>query len=98
MFDKVKLKALKNILEKAYPGREYSVEKIWKFDIDFSKNQNYINGVNYSILSIMITADWIASGNLWREMINKIPDKKANAHHFDSGACEKAYKSAKGCL
>ena len=58
------------------------VEKIWKFDIDFSKNQNYINGVNYSILSIMITADWIASGNLWREMINKIPDKKECAKKF----------------
>ena len=38
MFDKVKLKVLKNILEKAYPRREYSVEKNWKFFISVQTN------------------------------------------------------------
>ena len=58
------------------------VEREWKFDRKFAANRNFVNGVNYSILSIMVTADWIASGQLWREMIDVIPDRKYCAKKF----------------
>ena len=58
------------------------VEKEYKFDRKFATNRNFVNGVNYSILSIMITADWIASGELWREMVDTIPDRKYCAKKF----------------
>lgn len=58
------------------------IEKIWTFDKKFSENQKYINGINYSILSIMITADWIASGKKWRELHSQILDKRECAKKF----------------
>lgn len=58
------------------------INNIWTFDREFSKNQNFVNGVNYSILSIMITADWIASGNKWRKLLEETPNKKECAKLF----------------
>lgn len=58
------------------------VEKDYQFDRKFAANTNFVNGVEYSILSIMITADWIASGNLWREMVDLIPDRRYCAKKF----------------
>ena len=58
------------------------VEKEYQFDRKFAANSNFVNGVNYSILSILITSDWIASGNLWREMVDTIPDRKYCAKKF----------------
>ena len=58
------------------------VEQHYKFDRTFAANRNFVNGVNYSILSIMVTSDWIASGQLWREMVDTIPDRKYCAKKF----------------
>ena len=59
-----------------------TISEIWSFDKTFSSNTNFINGVNYSILSIMVTADWIASGSKWRELIISYPDKAECAKKF----------------
>lgn len=58
------------------------VNEIWTFDKKFSENTEFVNGVLYSILSIMVTADWIASGKKWRDMIYAIPDKSECAKKF----------------
>ena len=58
------------------------INNYWTFDREFSKNQFFVNGINYSILSIMITSDWIASGKDWKELIKKIPDKEKCAKEF----------------
>lgn len=58
------------------------VNAIWTFDKKFSENTEYVNGVLYSILSIMVTADWIASGKKWRDMIYTISDKPECAKKF----------------
>lgn len=58
------------------------VNSIWSIDKNFSQNTQFVNGVLYSILSIMVTADWIASGKKWRDMIYTIPDKSECARKF----------------
>ena len=54
------------------------VSQIWSFDKDFSNC--YTNGVMYSTLSIMITADWIASGTMWYSKVTS--DKRESAKRF----------------
>lgn len=54
------------------------INKEWSFDKEFSKN--YLNGMMYSILSIMVTADWIASGKKWRDLLYS--DKRECARQF----------------
>lgn len=49
------------------------VEKEWKLDKDFAESNKFVNGVNYSILSILITSDWIASGTHWAQLVYKNP-------------------------
>ena len=58
------------------------IDKHWHFDKQFSENYQYVNGVNYSILSIMVTADWIASGSKWHELTTINSDKKECAKQF----------------
>lgn len=58
------------------------VNEIWTFDKKFSENVEFVNGVLYSILSIMVTADWIASGKKWRDMIYTIQNKSKCARKF----------------
>ena len=58
------------------------INSIWSFNKKFSENTEFVNGINYSILSIMITSDWIASGKLWRDLLKKIPDKEKCTRQF----------------
>jgi len=58
------------------------VEKEYHFDKTFAANKNFVNGVNYSILSIMVTADWIASGEIWKTKVSMTPDRKYCAKRF----------------
>ena len=58
------------------------VEKEYHFDKKFAANRNFVNGVNYSILSIMVTADWIASGEMWKDKVSITPDRKYCAKRF----------------
>ena len=46
------------------------VEQQWSFSSKLTAIEDGLNGVLYSILSILVTADWIASGSQWRELIN----------------------------
>lgn len=56
------------------------VNKIWNFDKSLGCISKNINGILYSILSIMVTADWIASGSKWHESVTD--DKQACAKKF----------------
>ena len=60
MFDKAKLKILKKLLEKAYPGRNISVEKIWKSFIVIQGDQV---GCNDFILEGQYTYDQVIELN-----------------------------------
>lgn len=56
---------------------------IWKFDPIFAISNQYMNGVDYTILSIMVTSDWIASGSQWKDLLaNKKGTKKQLAKKF----------------
>ena len=56
------------------------VSQIWTFAPELCNC--YSNGVMYSILSIMITADWIASGSWWRELLFQLPNQRECAKVF----------------
>ena len=56
------------------------INKEWIFDKSLC--QHYSNAVLYSILSIMVTADWIASGSQWRTLLHKIGDRRGCAQEF----------------
>ena len=56
------------------------INREWTFDKSLC--QYYSNAVLYSILSIMVTADWIASGDHWKTLLHKIGDRKRCAQEF----------------
>lgn len=58
------------------------IENEWSFSDRFADLDKFHNGVWYSILSIMVTADWIASGENWQKMPTNSLDRRVWAKNF----------------
>ena len=59
------------------------INQHWNLDPTFiGSYKTDCDGVKYSILSILVTADWIASGTTWHELQKTIPDRKLCAQKF----------------
>ena len=75
-----------------------NIETHWKFDSRISEIRKYRQGFTYCILAIMITSDWIVSGEKWAQYLEEhkgnpldecsrnflFEQKLASAHTFDS--------------
>lgn len=46
------------------------ISAIWKFDPRLVNCQKKISGITFCITSIIVLADWIASGSMWRELVD----------------------------
>lgn len=64
------------------PGEEWeqihstileTIEEKWQFSSKLNNVNNEINGLLYSILSILVVSDWIVSGSHWRELVENNP-------------------------
>lgn len=58
------------------------LENEWVFSERFASNEKYLNGIGYSILSIMMASDWIASGEKWSKMPEHSLDRRLWAKNF----------------